>query len=527
MARQAAHEITKGCATMKAVIYARYSSDNQREESIEGQLRECKAYAEKNGITILTTYIDRALSAKTDNRPEFQRMVKDSGKQLFDMVLVWKLDRFARNRYDSAHYKATLRKNGVKVISATETIAEDSTGILLESLLEGYAEFYSAELAEKVRRGLTENALKGKANGGSIAYGYTKDKERFFQIDPITAPIVVEIFESYSKGATIQMIVKSLNDRGLRNTRNGKFTINIVTNMLKNRRYIGEYSFGEITLPDSVPAIISKELFDRVTAQMEKNKRAPARTKATEEMYLLTTKLFCGRCGANMAGESGTSKTMRKYHYYKCGNSKRKNHCDKKAIKKDWIENIVVEQVWRVLFDDTSMENLADMLIFHQAKENTDLPLLKQQLAETENAIENMLNAIQQGIFTASTKKRLDELEDTKERLTVSILQNQIEQLHLTKEDILLWLHQFREMDIANMEQRQRLVDSFVNAVFVYDDRIVLTFNYKDGSKTINLSDIESSDLARSSPPKNSALSFDKALFFLHFCKETEMFSEK
>ena len=275
---------------MKAVIYARYSSDNQREESIDGQLRECKAYAEKNGITLLTTYIDRALSAKTDNRPEFQKMIKDSGKGLFDMVLVWKLDRFARNRYDSAHYKATLRKSGVKVVSATESIAEDSTGILLESLLEGYAEFYSAELAEKVRRGLTENALKAKANGGSRAYGYTVDKDRYFQIDPTTAPIVVEIFESYSQGATIQKIVNSLNDRGLRNPHNGKFTINIVTNMLKNRRYIGEYSFGEIILPDSIPAIISKELFDRVAARMEKNKRAPARTKAKEEMYLLTTK---------------------------------------------------------------------------------------------------------------------------------------------------------------------------------------------------------------------------------------------
>lgn len=173
---------------MKAVIYARYSSDNQREKSIEGQLRECKEYAEHNGITVLSTYIDRALSAKTDNRPEFQRMIKDSGKQLFDMVLVWKLDRFARNRYDSAHYKATLRKNGVKVVSATEAIAEDSTGILLESLLEGYAEFYSAELSEKVIRGLTENALKCKYNGGGLPIGYTIDNEQDFQIDPLTAP---------------------------------------------------------------------------------------------------------------------------------------------------------------------------------------------------------------------------------------------------------------------------------------------------------------------------------------------------
>lgn len=145
---------------MRAVIYARYSCDNQREESIEGQLRECKEFAERKGFALVGSYIDRAVSAKTDNRPEFQRMVKESGGNLFDVVIVWKLDRFTRNRYDSAHYKAVLRKNGVKVISATEVISEGAEGIILESVLEGYAEYYSAELSEKVIRGMTENVLK-------------------------------------------------------------------------------------------------------------------------------------------------------------------------------------------------------------------------------------------------------------------------------------------------------------------------------------------------------------------------------
>ena len=124
---------------MIGVIYARYSSDNQKEESIDGQLRECKAYAEKNGIQIVENYIDRALSAKTDNRPRFQQMIKDSASKHFEVILVWKLDRFARNRYDSAHYKNMLRKNGVKVVSITETISQGAEGILLESLLEGMA----------------------------------------------------------------------------------------------------------------------------------------------------------------------------------------------------------------------------------------------------------------------------------------------------------------------------------------------------------------------------------------------------
>lgn len=123
---------------MKAVIYARYSSDNQREESIEGQLRECMEYANYNDIQVMGNYIDRALSAKTDHRPEFQRMIKDSYKHAFDCIIVWKLDRFARNRYDSAHYKNILKKNGVKVVSAKEHIGEGSEGIILEAMLEGF-----------------------------------------------------------------------------------------------------------------------------------------------------------------------------------------------------------------------------------------------------------------------------------------------------------------------------------------------------------------------------------------------------
>lgn len=170
---------------MTGVIYARYSSDNQREESIEGQLRECQAFAKKNDITLLEPYIDRALSAKTDHRPNFLKMIKDSAAKKFDVVIVWKLDRFSRNRVDSAHYKYVLRKNDVKVISATESISEGSEGILLESVLEGIAEYYSAELSEKVVRGLTENALKCKYNGGTLPIGYTVDENQFFQIDPV------------------------------------------------------------------------------------------------------------------------------------------------------------------------------------------------------------------------------------------------------------------------------------------------------------------------------------------------------
>lgn len=280
---------------LTAVIYARYSSDNQREESIEGQIREVTAFAEKNGIRVLRHYIDRAFSAKTDNRPEFQAMIKDSGKKLFDLILVWKLDRFARNRYDSARYKAALKKNGVKVVSATEVISDGAEGIILESVLEGYAEYYSADLSEKVIRGMTENALKCKYNGGTMPIGYIIDQDRHFQIDPVTAPFVLKAFELYDSGSTMKQVLDFLNGQGVRNTRKQPLTFGSVETLLKNRRYIGEYRYRDTVIPDGIPAIVPEDLFDRVQEKLAKNKKAPARHKA-EDDYLLTTKLFCGYC---------------------------------------------------------------------------------------------------------------------------------------------------------------------------------------------------------------------------------------
>lgn len=480
---------------MKGVIYARYSSDNQREESIEGQLRECKEYAERNDITILGTYIDRALSAKTDNRPEFQHMIKESAKGLFDVVLVWKLDRFARNRYDSARYKNLLKKNGVKVISARENISEGSEGIILEAMLEGYAEYYSAELSEKVIRGLTDNALKCKYNGGTVPMGYYIDEQQYYQIDPKTAPVVLEMFTKYSEGATMQELVNLLNSRGMRSIRGGKITLNIMNHLLKNRRYMGEYSYRDVVKENGIPAIVPKELFERVQERLAKNKKAPARHKA-EDDYLLTTKLYCGKCGSFMVGESGTSHTMKVHRYYRCVNTKKKKLCDKKAVKKDWIEDLVVNYTMKAIMNDEVMERLIDTLMELQKKESTDLPLLKKQLAETEKGINNMLNAIQAGIFTPSTKQRLDELEETKSQLEVSILQEEMHKPLLTREQIAFFIYRFRKFDVTKREQRQRLIDSFVNAVYLYEDKIILTFNYKDGSKTITLAEVEGSDLS-------------------------------
>lgn len=479
---------------MKAVIYARYSSDSQREESIDGQIRECTEYAERNGITILGSYVDRALSARTDDRPDFQRMIRDSEKRLFDVVLVWKLDRFSRDRYDSAHYKHILKKNGVRVMSVKENISDGPEGIILESILEGYAEYYSAELSEKIQRGQTENALKCKTNGGTLPIGYCIDSNQYFQIDPITAPAVLDAFKRYAEGASMREVTDELNIKGVRTKMGGKISVNSVTRMLHNRKYIGEYKYRDIIQPNGIPAIVPKELFDKVQDRMKENKKAPARHKA-EDDYLLTTKLFCGKCQCMMVGESGTSHTKDVHRYYKCVGVKRHRGCDKKTVRKEWIENIVIEEVKKLLANRDIIEDFVNRTIAVLNQENTVLPLLRKRYEEAQKGIDNLVNAIQLGIITPSTKQRLEELEKEKSELSVEIMKEELARPTITREYILCYIDQFRKLNTNRLEHRRKLIDSFVNAIFLYDDKMVITFNYKEQTKTITFADLEKSGI--------------------------------
>ena len=502
---------------MKAVIYARFSSDEQNEASIEGQLRECMDYAERTGITVIGNYIDRALSARTDNRPEFRRMIKDSAKGCFDVVLVWKLDRFSRDRYDSAHYKHILKKNGVKVISAKENISEGPEGIILESMLEGMAEYYSAELAVKVKRGMMENALKGKVNGGKPPYGYYVDKDRHLCVNETTAPIVQEIFRMYAEGKLVREILAYLEVRGIRTTNGKKFTFSILQKMLGSRRYIGEYKYGEVVIPNAVPAIIDETLFEKVQRRLEKNRRAAASGKAKED-YLLTTKLFCGKCGVYMVGESGVSRGKDIYRYYKCVNA-RKHTCDKKTVRKEWIENLAVQKAFEIVNDEKIVDYLADKLFEMQGVANPRLPQLKAQMADVLKKIENIIQAIEQGIIFESTRDRLAELEKQKSELEISILEEQIERPLLTQEQIRFGIERFRKLNIEKEEDKKCLIDNFINAIYLYDDKITFTFNYKDGTKTVLLSECDSSfvgsDTYSFGPPKKIRMAFAVRIFLL------------
>ena len=490
---------------MTAVIYARYSSDNQREESIEGQIRECTAYAEKNGFTVVKHYIDRAISAKTDNRPQFQQMIKDSERGIFDIIIVWKLDRFAQNRYDSARYKTQLKRNGVKLVSATEVISAGPEGIILESVLEGYAEYYSADLSEKVVRGMTENALKGIYNGGTIPFGYMIDETRHYQPDPLLTPYVEQTFQKYVDGATMTDLRDWLKAHNIKNSMGGEMSYNTIQRMLSNRRYIGELHLRDVVQPNVIPALVSEELFNKVQEKLTKNKKAPARHKA-EESYLLTTKLYCGKCGALMFGESGVSHTGKMYTYYKCAAAKKKKSCDKKAVRKQWPEDLVVNETMKLVEDDASMNAIIAKVMELQNQESTDFPIYEKQLKETEVGITNMLNAIQMGILTSSTKERLEALEDQRKELQARIAEERLAKPKMKEEFVRFWLLRFRKLDMTQPEQRQALVDTFINAIYLYDDKVLITFNYKEGTEPVAFGEAvkaeKSSDMsARGAPP--------------------------
>ena len=289
-------------ATANAVIYARYSSHSQTEQSIEGQLRDAYEFAKREGYTVVGEYIDRAQSGTKDTRRDFQRMIADAPKKQFQTVIVWKLDRFARNRYDSAIYKAKLKKYGVRVVSVMERIQDNPEGIILEGMLESMAEYYSANLAVNIKRGQRESVAKGRFCGGAIPYGY-KSVDGHLIEDEKTAPIIREVFSRYASGDSMKDIIDDLNKRGVKSSSGGELTYTTFSRALLNRAYIGEYSYNGEVVP-CADALIDVDTFAKVQEKVAARRRAPAAGKAKVE-YLLQGKCFCGHCGGHMIGESG------------------------------------------------------------------------------------------------------------------------------------------------------------------------------------------------------------------------------
>lgn len=475
---------TQSSAT-KAVIYARYSSHGQTEQSIEGQLRDNYAWAKQQGITVIGEYIDRALTGTKDQRPDFQRMIEDAAKRQFEMVIVWKLDRFARNRYDSAIYKARLKKYGVKVVSVKENITDSPEGIILEGLLESMAEYYSANLSQNVKRGLRESVEKGYYCGGSIPYGYKVENHRLVP-DEKTAPIIRYVFEEYAKGTSKKEIIDELNRRGVRNGRGNPLTYTSFQHALRMTTYVGEYVYQGKIVPCAEP-LVTREVFDKVQARLDQRAHAPAAAKARVP-YMLQGKAWCGICGAPMFGESGTSHTGKLHTYYCCYNRKRRKGCKKKSERREELETFIVAQTMEYILTPARMNRIAKAVVQEYNKEfsGSRVEDMEKAIAQIDREMDKLVDAIIDAPKAAHKKiyARMEMLEAQKAEFETDAAKLRVAMgLRLTEKEVVSWLKTFRDGDPSDYDFRRRLVDIFINAVYIYDDRIIVFYNIRGGKQ--------------------------------------------
>ena len=490
-----------------AVIYARYSSDSQTEQSIEGQLRVCQEFAKNNDILIVDTYIDRAMTGTNDMRPDFQRMIKDSNKRAWDYVLVYKLDRFSRNKYETTIHKHTLKENGVKVLSAMENIPDSPEGIILESLLEGMNQYYSAELSQKVHRGLNESYRKGQYTGGAVIFGYdVVDKKNV--INPAEAEIVKEIFTKYSQGYTAVALSKDLQARGIRTKKGLYITDKKIYKILANTKYNGKIRHGDTVYDNIYPKIIDDVLWQKVQDIHTENKHAPGRKKEIFD-FILSGKLYCGDCHRPMVGESGTSKLGRVYYYYSCLAKRRKQHpCKLKSVDKQWLEDIVINSTWSLLADEGIVRYIAETLCKMHEEETKRNTVIKSLEAQRQNALKasrNLIAAIEQGIVTEQTKIRLKELEAQIAGLDFDIEQEkQRTYTFLSADKIESYLNSVICGDIQEMPVRKLIVKTCVREVILDNDSVTITYNFTENYTKYKISKETIAEVKRQSLKKTA-----------------------
>ena len=476
-----------------AVLYMRYSDTKQTENSIDGQLRVCTDYAKQHGYNIIGSYIDRAHTATNDNRPEFLRMIEDAKKQQFAFVLVYRFDRFARNRFDSAIYKRQLEQVGVKVISASEHVGDGDEGIILESIYEAMDEAYSRRLSVITKRGIREAALKGQWTGGFLPLGYDV-VDKFVVVNEAEAETVKLIFREYASGTSKGQLAKLLNDKGLK-TKNGKpFVFNSFTSMLANKMYIGNNNVGDIER--SCPRIIDDELFQKVQAILEKNKKTRGHT-VSEVHFPLSGKLFCGLCGTAMIGDSGTSSSGEKHYYYTCGNKKRTRTCKKKSERKDFLDWYVCEQTLQNVLTPDKINVVAKDVgtivkdEYHSA--SSTISEIEKQLkeinAEFEKCADALINTTSATMINVINKKA-DSLEKRKVDLETELAKQKLAAEAMpTQQDVVTFLTSLSKGNLLDEEYRNKLISTFVNSVFLFDDKIVIYYNIK-GSKQVSYVDV-------------------------------------
>lgn len=457
---------------VRAVIYARFSSSAQREESIDTQIRECTKFALAKGMTIVGTYEDKAKSGRTSNRPGFQKMIRDSEKHIFDAVVLFTIDRFARNRLDAATYKAKLKQNGVTLYYAKQDLGDGPESVLFESLMEGYAEYYSASLSRSVKAGQQENALHAKFTGGAYPLGYCRGENGKYAVVPAEAEIVKFIFAEYAAGLSKREISKKLNERGYRTRKGVAYSKSSLDKILHNERYCGTYLYSGYRIPDAIPAIVSKELFDKVQIRLKDVHKVRSRYKA-KDIYLLTPNVYCKHCGAPMYGESGHGRNGTLYTYYKCNSKKHDpNSCTKRQEKKDVLERFVIDLVAETILTDEMIEYIADRTVVMLQKRYTENPervAIKKRLDELEIILKNSWKAVEQGCTYDAFMDRIRAHTKEQTDLQAELARLEFDDIPVSKEHIVYWLTMYKEKKVDSEAYDRFICGTLVNRVYLED----------------------------------------------------------
>ena len=481
---------------INVVAYARFSSDNQRTESIDAQIRAICDYCDKNGYNLVKIYKDEAISGtSTEDREQFIQMINDSKDKGFNYVVVHKFDRFARNRYDHALYEKKLEDNGVKLLSVMEQLNDSPESVILKSVLTGMNEYYSLNLAREVRKGQKENALKCVHNGGIPPLGYDLNDDNTYRINEEEAKSVKLIYKMYLDGRGYATIAEELNALGFSNKLGKSFKKTSIRDTLLNEKYTGTFIFGkkdkkgkltgkELRVEHGIPAIISKEVFEQVQFKIKNRQHRKTSGRSTaKSTYLLTGLCICGECGGTFSGGyRSVDRVSRNVHYgYLCRQRKDKvNNCKNKAIKKEELETMVINAVKTYIFQERQIEIITNK-VWDYIKNNLEhsekgLVEINSKIKSLENKNNKLIDMSLDGLINEiefKNKKReidfaISELVSEKAKYNFNsdfMDKNKIKN-HLielgknlnSKDDLLI----------------KNILDTFIQEIIVYNDKITI-----------------------------------------------------
>lgn len=443
-----------------AVIYARFSCSKQREASIEDQLRVCRQWCAREGYGIVAEYCDYAISGKTDERPEFQRMIANAGES--SIVLVYMMDRFSRDEYDAPIYKRQLKKAGVEVFSAMEALPDGPERILVEKIYEGLAAVESEKISVRTKRGMEGNALKCMANGVPV-FGYDVDESGRYMLNDTQAAFVREAFARRALHEPYKSIADDFAQRGVRSAMGKPCGYNMIRKLLTNERYTGVYLFGDVRVEGGMPAIIDRADFMRV----QNIRGSKVRSEEDWGRFRLSGRAICSECGRDLAGVSGRGRHNVKYEYYAC-----KKCGGIKPVRCDWLEISIAEALREMLADDATAKRIAAIV----AAGDDDLADVRKQAAKSlrdaERGLNNIVDAIEQGLLFEGMQERANQLQVQKARAEADL-----KQLEAARVDEGLFV-QF--LQYGTMLTDEDLVDAFVYQAIVSTEDVVVTLNFCD-----------------------------------------------